>query len=158
MMVPRLTLCRSRWAFLLRRLPGIAWTCAAVLLLAAALIGAPASNATDEDARAAAHETDVESTPPQANLRVREGTEVVDQTGHFRISGGRVVFFTADGQRRLVGLENLNLERIARTVAETPQTLEWDVTGTITEYRGANFLLIQRAVLRSGRPSLGGSF
>ena len=82
----------------------------------------------------------------------------MDQTGQFRISGGRVVFLTADGQRRLVGLENLNLERIAKTVAETPQPLDWDVTGTITEYRGANFLLIHRAVLRSGRPSLGGSF
>jgi len=49
-----------------------------------------------------------------------------------------------------VGLENLNLERIARAVADNPVTLEWKVTGTITEYRGANFLLVTRATLISG--------
>ena len=157
-MAPRPPLCQSRWVSLLKRLPGIAWTCAAVLLLGAALAGAPASNATDEDARPTAHATDGESTSPQANLRVREGTEIVDQVGHFRLTGGRVIFFTADGRRRLVGLENLNLERIARTIAESPQPPQWGVTGTITEYRGANFLLVRRAILRSGRQSPGGSF
>ena len=74
------------------------------------------------------------------------------------MSGGRVLFFTADGKRRFVGLENLNLERVARTIAESPQTLQWSVTGTITEYRGANFLLVRRAILNRGIQSPGGGF
>ena len=47
-----------------------------------------------------------------------------------------------------VGLENLNLQRIARTIADNPVPLQWSVTGTITEYRGANFLFVRRAVLK----------
>jgi hypothetical protein len=124
-----------------------------------ALTGAPASDAADDDIRrsrpAAASR---KSTPPQANLRVREGTEVVDQLGYFRMSGGRVLFFTADGKRQFVGLENLNLERVVRTIADSPQTLQWSATGTITEYRGANFLLVRRAILKSGIRPPGGGF
>jgi hypothetical protein len=124
---------------------------AAVLLLGAALTKAPTSNATENDTNPTALPADDDrSASPQANLRVREGTEIVNQLGYFRITGGRVLFSTADGKRRFVGLENLNLERVARAIAGSPQTLQWDVTGTITEYRGANFLLVRRAVLKRG--------
>lgn len=158
MTAPRLPLCPSRWVSLVSRLPGVTWTCAAVLLLGAALTGALAPKGADDDARRAPSDgTLAKSAPPQANLRVREGTEIVDQLGHFRTTGGRVIFFTDDGKRRYVGLENLNLERIARTLADGPQPLQWRVTGTITEYRGANFLLVRRAILKGGMPSPGRS-
>lgn len=158
MVAPRLPLCQSRWVSLASRLPGVAWSCAAVLLLGAALTGALAPKGTDDDARrAASGGTHPKSAPPQPNLRVREGTEIVDQLGHFRITGGRVIFFTANGKRRYVGLENLNLERIVRTLADSPQPLQWRVTGTVTEYRGANFLLVRRAILKGGMPSPGRS-
>jgi hypothetical protein len=133
--------------------------CAAALLLGAALTGAPASSATDEDTRPtppAANNGN--STPPLDGLRVREGTEIIDQLGHFQSTDGRVIFSTADGKRRFIALENLNLERIARSIADSPQTLQWGVTGTITEYRGANFLLVHRAILKSGMQSPGGIF
>jgi hypothetical protein len=130
-----------------------------VLLLGLALAGAPASNAANDDIRRTEPATaGGNSTALPSNLRVREGTEIVDELGHFRVSGGRILFFSADGKRRLVGLENLNLERVTRTIAESPQTLQWGVTGTITEYRGANFLSVRRAILKSGMPSPGGSF
>ncbi len=155
---PGLPICQSRCVSLVSRLPGALWTCAAVLLLGAALTGALAPKDTDDDARQAPTAvTHGKSAPPPANLRVREGTEIVDELGHFRITGGRVIFFTADGKRRYVGLENLNLERIARTLADGPQPLQWRVTGTITEYRGANFLLVRRAILKGGMPSPGRS-
>jgi len=156
-MVTRLPVCRSRWAPLLSRPLGIASVSAAALLLGAALSGAPASSATDEDTpRTPPVANDGNSTPLREGSRVREGTEIVDQLGHFQSAGGRVIFSTADGKRRFIGLENLNLERIARTVADSPQTLQWGVTGTITEYRGTNFLLIHRAILKSGMQSPGG--
>jgi len=157
MMVTRLPVCRSRWASLLSRPLGIAAVSAAALLLGAALTGAPASSATDEDtARTPPVGNNGNSTPSQDGLRVREGTEIVDQVGHFQNTGGRVIFSTADGKRRFIGLENLNLERIARTIADSPQTLQWGVTGTITEYGGTNYLLIHRAILKSGIQSPGG--
>jgi len=155
-MIPRVPLGRSPWASLLARLPAVAWLSAAALLLGAALTGAPASSATDAHTPPPAVANNGKSTPPLDSLRAREGTEIVDQLGHFQSTGDRVVFSTADGKRRYVGLENLNLERIARAIADSPQTLQWGVTGTITEYRGTNFLLIHRATLTSGRQSPGG--
>ena len=80
--------------------------------------------------------------------RVREGTKI-EKTGCFRTTGDRVTFYTDDGKTRYRGLENLMLQRIARTIAESPGQLEWQVTGIVTEYRGANFLLVTHAVLRT---------
>jgi len=82
-------------------------------------------------------------------FRLREGTEIVDKLGLFRMTGDRATFFTEDGTGRYVGLENLNIERISRTISENPEELQWRVTGVITEYRGGNFLLVQRAVLKN---------
>ena len=83
---------------------------------------------------------------------IREGTELVDQLGTFTPAGDRLVFMLSDGKRRLVGLENLNLERISRAMADNPDSVTWMVSGTVTEYRGANYLVVRRATLKS-RPS-----
>ncbi len=92
----------------------------------------------------------IRSTVRQDDNRIREGTEFNDQAGYFRITGNRVTFFTADGRGRFMGLENLNLERISRAISNNPAQLEWMVSGEITEYRGANFLLVHRAILTTG--------
>lgn len=84
--------------------------------------------------------------------RLREGTEVVDQLGRFQAAGDRLVFVAEPGKQRLVVLENLGLERILRAVADRPAQSQWKVSGTVTEYRGANFILIRRATL--SHPSL----
>jgi hypothetical protein len=84
----------------------------------------------------------------QPGTRVREGT-VLDTTGYFKVSGDRALFTTADGTARYTGLENLNLERVAIAVSENPDQLLWNVTGTVTEYRGTNYLLVTRALLKS---------
>ena len=85
--------------------------------------------------------------------RLREGTDLVDQPGFFRMTGDRITFYADIGSGRFMSLENLNLERITRIITDNPQQLEWEVTGTITEYQGTNYLLIRRAVLRSRLPS-----
>jgi hypothetical protein len=85
---------------------------------------------------------------------LREGFELTEQLGTFRVTGGRLVFSTDKGGIPLVALENLNLERIARVLADNPAATGWRITGTATEYRGVNYLLIERAVLRgSGDPT-----
>ncbi len=81
--------------------------------------------------------------------RDREGTELVSQSGFFRLLGDRVAFFGGDGKKRYIGLENLLLERVVRILLESTGQLEWNVTGTITEYRGVNYLFVRRAVLLS---------
>lgn len=63
-----------------------------------------------------------------------------------------MLFTTADGTGRYTGLENLNLERVAIAVSESPDQLLWSVTGTVTEYRGTNYLLVTLALLKS-KPS-----
>ena len=89
----------------------------------------------------------VDSGSPPTRPRVREGTELVDVPGRFRLTGDRVTFATEADRRQFVVLENLNLERIVATLAETPQPLLWNVTATATEYRGANFLFVRHASL-----------
>ena len=88
------------------------------------------------------------STPEKAGKeRLREGTELPDARGYFRFVDDRVVFFRSDGDGRFIGLENLNLERIVSEITNNPTQLEWTVFGTITEYRGVNYLMVRRAVL-----------
>ncbi len=115
----------------------------ALPLISAALLPAPAADVT---------------APPmeerQSSARIREGTEIKEVEGVFRMTGDRVTFFSEDGQRRYVALENLNLERIVARIADDPTPRQWRVTGLVTEFRGANYLLVRRALLKSrGQPS-----
>lgn len=87
--------------------------------------------------------------------RLREGTQISDQSGFFKVTGDRATFVSADGKHRFVGLENLNLERIVRTIKDDVDPLEWNVDGLITEYRGLNYLLITRATLKTKSSKLG---
>ena len=114
----------------------------AALLLSVAL--APAEYAPRADSHGARQMATERS---DGVRRTREGTEMADRHGFFRMTGDRMTFFTLEGRQRFVALENLNLERIARAVANDPDRLTWSVTGTITEFRGANYLLVRRAVI-----------
>lgn len=148
-MAIRFSSCRWRWMSPWGQPPGAGWMSLGALLLGTvAWVGA--SRRGVENARPAQPAaTDGKPTLAATDRPIREGTQITNQLGQFRMTGGRVTFFTADGKQRLIGLENLNLERIARTIAERTQPLQWAVTGTVTEYRGANFLLVRRAILKS---------
>jgi hypothetical protein len=84
-----------------------------------------------------------------AGGRWREGSKLVDVPGQFKISGDRVAFHSVDGKSRFACLENLNSERVDRIVRESPETLDWIVQGTITEFRSENYLLVTQAVIRT---------
>ena len=86
--------------------------------------------------------------------RVREGTELTNVLGYFTVTGSRVTFITADAGARFAGLENLNLERISRMISKAPKQMDWEVSGEVTEYCGANYLLVRRAVLKTGSSAL----
>lgn len=75
----------------------------------------------------------------------REGTQLRDERGRFELNGTRVIFVSADGKTRFVGLENLALQRISQLVGGDFNDVDWIVSGLVTEYQGANYLLILRA-------------
>jgi hypothetical protein len=107
-------------------------------LESSAISGRPApTNVADKDALAPLSDE-------TGHLR-REGTQLREQRGHFEVTGARIAFVAADRKTRFVGLENLDLQRIAQLVAGSSESLEWTVTGLITEYQGTNYLLVTRA-------------
>jgi hypothetical protein len=122
--------------------------CGAVLCSAAALVAQTDTASQPPDAASA---TAIPADPAgeaavPTPLRFREGMHLTDDPGHFeRAVEGPV--FVGDAGHRLTGLENLNLQRIARTLeeAEDPSVLQWKVSGVITEFEGRNFILIERA-------------
>ena len=90
--------------------------------------------------------------PGEAKLQVRrEGTPLRDEPGRFALSGNRVAFTASDGTT-YVGLENLNLQRVAKAVAASSEAIEWFVTGTLTEYQGSNYLIVTHVRRKSAIP------
>jgi hypothetical protein len=84
--------------------------------------------------------------------RMREGSRLNDVAGHFDFAGDRIAFFPADGKESFRVLENLALERVSRILGESRTKPQWTVSGTITEYRGLNYLLVTRATIQSTPP------
>ncbi|MGB4728430.1 MAG: hypothetical protein WBH86_13580, partial [Thermogutta sp.] len=63
--------------------------------------------------------------------------------------GRRYTFFVAANSNRFVLLENLMLERILRAQASHGVTIQWKISGTVTEFQGQNYLLIEHALLHA---------
>lgn len=135
-------------SFRIRRL--VVAALAVGLWLGVAMLGAQVADPPKrESGQPTTAETADESARSGGESLLREGTEIVDQLGYFRLTGDRVTFFSDDGKYRFVALENLNLERIARVITDNPEQLQWGISGTMTECRGANFIFVRRAALRS---------
>ncbi|HUG68528.1 MAG TPA: hypothetical protein VMM76_12315 [Pirellulaceae bacterium] len=80
-------------------------------------------------------------------VRLREGMKFVNRIGELRNVGGRVAFYPDGATQSLPLLENLALERIERDVDQPHR--KWSVSGIVTEYKGVNYLLLHRAVLKT---------
>ncbi|MGH7194801.1 MAG: hypothetical protein ACREJM_14880 [Candidatus Saccharimonadales bacterium] len=93
---------------------------------------------------------DAAASASKAMLR-REGTKIKDEPGRFASVGNRINFVTAAGVQ-YVCLENLNLERVARIMGSTPDSVEWVISGAVTEYQGSNHLLIERSTRKLVAP------
>ena len=81
--------------------------------------------------------------------RYREGMKLEDEQGEFQRLAGRWVFRCQSSGARFLVLENLGLERVAEQVADSPEATGWIASGLITEFRGARYLLLSRAVQRA---------
>lgn len=82
----------------------------------------------------------------------REGTPLVDVRGQFATRDERVIFVPDDGSTALTVLENLGLERVLRASEDSPELLRWSIRGSVTEFGGANYLLLSRAVVWQSEP------
>jgi hypothetical protein len=78
--------------------------------------------------------------------RLREGTRLTDVKGTFQSVGGDSVSFSPEGKDAFRVLENLALQRVSQVLDENKGARQWTVSGIITEYRQANYLLITKAV------------
>jgi hypothetical protein len=87
-----------------------------------------------------------QSEPKKERQIQREGAKIVGAVGYFRQSGGRYSFASKDSPKTgLVCLENLMLQRVAEALSSQTEFTQWQVTGELTEYRGANYLTIKTA-------------
>jgi len=106
----------------------------------------PASGQTQSQGGAAQEENQTEEQLPTRS-RLREGTKVNDLVGSVGQTGQRYTLFVDTNGNRFVLLENLMLERILRSQASYPEQVQWKVSGTVTEFQGQNYLLINHALL-----------
>lgn len=77
----------------------------------------------------------------------REGTLVANVRGHFELNDQRARFVDARTGATYICLENQTLQQIA--IASSRQTAvgsDWIVRGTLTEFDGTNYLLLDRAI------------
>jgi hypothetical protein len=82
--------------------------------------------------------------------RLREGTRLTDVSGSFQIAGDRISFHPDGGKGESYRvLENLALERVDRFLGQARGTPTWTVSGVITEFRGTNYLLVAKAMVRT---------
>lgn len=93
------------------------------------------------------HSAKAESTAREGS-RLREGLELKDEVGEFRDAGGRIAFYPANRKVTLTVLESLALERVYSELEQRLERRRWSVSGTVTEYRGGNYLQITRAVMK----------
>lgn len=84
--------------------------------------------------------------------RQREGTRLTDVSGRFELAGDRITFHPASGRESYRLLENLALERVGQVLSESRAKQDWTVSGTLTEFRGANYLLLTKAVIKAAGP------
>ena len=85
---------------------------------------------------------------------MRQGSFVVDRTGRLTRSGdGQQYEFTfdADGKSMkdppVVILPNLKLMAMENAVSGSNRDLRFRITGMVTEYRGRNYVLLEKVVV-----------
>lgn len=83
---------------------------------------------------------------------MREGARLESRLMIVRSSGENLTLEAEDDKQSFEALENLALERILQAVRADSNDKRWLVTGQVTEYRGRNFILLER-VSRAPRTS-----
>jgi hypothetical protein len=110
------------------------------------LIGVVSTHLDADGSSDAAKTAPAEGVSNAAAHRMREGSKLAAQLGVFEEERGRFAFHPEGSTDSLLVLENLALQRISRDLELGPR--KWSVSGTVTEYMGLNYLLVERAVMK----------
>jgi hypothetical protein len=89
-----------------------------------------------------------ETLPKHSNHRthLEEGTKLPEILGVFGFSEHRFKFIELKGEHReFVCLENSTLERVQQASQQESSDCAWIITGSVTKFRGENFLIIDSA-------------
>jgi hypothetical protein len=111
--------------------------------------GPPAADATSGDGALAPG-------APTVSL-LREGTDIVERVGHLRKTQGDLPEFVFDSDGRaltdppMLVLPNLKLMQMETAMGTATDNLHFRVTGTVTEYRGRNYILLDKVVVVSDK-------
>lgn len=96
----------------------------------------------------------VKPNAPRVNL-LREGTYIIDRMGRLSHNdkGQAEFMFESDGKALrdppMIILPNLTLQQMEDAVSVSSRDLKFRIIGIVTEYRGRNYLLLQRIVVPS---------
>ena len=77
---------------------------------------------------------------------LREGTPLVDVKGRFRRQNERFQFVEEGSNKSFKCLENLSLQRVDASQQDDDRKVVWLVSAKVTEYKGENFLVLEKAV------------
>lgn len=75
---------------------------------------------------------------------IREGSRIESKLMLVRTAGENLTLETDEDKQGFEALENLALERVLQAVRADSGDKRWLVTGQVTEYRGRNFILLER--------------
>jgi hypothetical protein len=116
--------------------------------------GAPASPLPGTAAPAAPQKSAVAPGADATTSLIREGTDIIDRIGRMRKltdSEEEEFDFDSDGKAMkdppVVLLPNLELMLMERAVSAASHDLRFRITGTVTEYHGRNYILLEKFVV-----------
>jgi hypothetical protein len=75
---------------------------------------------------------------------IREGSRIETKLMVARSVGDNLILEMEDDKQSFEALENLALERILQAVRADSGDKRWLITGQATEYRGRNYILLER--------------
>jgi len=78
-------------------------------------------------------------------LRLREGHRFENLTAMIQITETERFMASIEGDKNFLVLENLALERIAEAMRIDSTDNRWVLTGRVTEFRGQNYVWVERA-------------
>lgn len=82
---------------------------------------------------------------------LREGARVVNQLVTCRSAGDRLLVELPQASVPVVALENLAAQRILQAILDDLGSEQWIINGSITEFQGRNFILLDRVARQSKR-------
>lgn len=82
---------------------------------------------------------------------LREGARVVNQLVTCRGTGERLMVELPQAAGPVVALENLAAQRILQAIMDDIGSAQWIINGSITEFQGRNYILLDRVTRQSKR-------